>query len=419
MMDTIANFFNNIFDALHQRDNNVVVLGVYMLCVITAILLRVVTHVHYRAALAAFLRDAKDLKSREDVRKFRNGLLRRTVAAYKKVADKAVTRIPAAQLVERNVAAMNLLGWRYTSVSAFVTGMESGLLLVGLVLAVVVSSYAMVYGVLAVGSFILFRIFAAFFDFQAARAQLCDELLIYIEREIGRFYASDAGGAVLRLKNDLTDAVGRQTESQSQHMTQLTEAIKEGNLTLGRALAESTNQVGRQIADAMDAKLVDMNARLAETITQWEVALAQAGSIQSAMNDSAERLSHASQRIQSAAELLAKHMQGHSTAMSDQLGTLVGAIEAVQEGIGQFAAQQEALTRQAGYIERNQHVLDTTLASYEAALQNLTQSLGEGLGAFINLHAQNSAQAVNDALKGNLERILRLAASADQAGGDA
>jgi len=308
-------------------------------------------------------------------------------------------------LVERQVDALHLAGWRYGSVTALVEGFETGLLWVGLLLALVFADFAHVYGVIAVALFLLMRMNAAFFDFKAARAALTDELYIYIEREVGRFYASDAGGAVLRLKTELATATTRQTETLSAAMGILTATLQKNNEALTQTLAEGTATVGQRLAASMDTKLIDMNDALQATVEQWQQALAQSATAQAAMNDTADRTAQASLRLQTAGELLAKHLQGHSGAMSEQLIALVTAVQAVQQAITQLGTQQEALAAQAVYIERNQHGLETSLAAYESALQGLTQSLGDSLGAFIRLHGQSSAQIVADALKNNVEKF--------------
>jgi len=174
------------------------------------------------------------------------------------------------------------------------------------------------------------------------------------------------------------------------------------------SMTEATNSIGPSVAAAMDEKLINMNDTLTDTLKNWEKALAEATSLHTSMNQSSERLSHASEKLQSSSELLSTHMQGHSNALSNQLVTLVNAIDGIKESVNHFSTQQEALTEQAKYIERNQQTLDTTLQTYEDSLRGLTQSLGDGLGTFINLHAQTSAQAINDTVKANIEKIMNI-----------
>jgi hypothetical protein len=402
----IFDFFTDLFDLLNRQYNNVFIMLVYLGVAAGVVLLRIMAKVRFGAALLAFRQDARDLTNRDDLKKFKNALLRRTVAAYKQVADKAVSRIPTIQIIERHVEGLRVAGWRFGSLAAFVEGIESGLLWVGVLLALIFTTFAHVYGVLAIAVFILIRFFTAVFDFRAARAALCDEMFIYIEREVGRFYVSDSGGAVLRLKNELTEAQNRQSQALTAALERLTVALTENNTQLGKTIAETTKGINTQIAEAIDEKLINMNADLTKSSEAWQKALTEAAAIQAAMNHSASGVDKASGKLQSASELLATHLQGHSNALSDQLTQLVRAVTSVKEA-------QEALALQSHYIEKNQSTLETALAAYEASLQNITQSLGDGIGAFINLHAQTSAQAVNDALRGNLEKIMQLSQRTD------
>jgi len=384
-------------------------------------LLRILAHIHFRAALLAFRQDAKKpIEKLEDIRKLKSSLLVTSVTEYKRIADKAVTNVPVRQLVNREISNMSFLGWRYDGMLPFVIELERSLLFIGAILAFVFTDYAFVYGILAVVLFLLVRIIAAFFNFNGAKEQLAEEILIYIEREIGRFFATDEGGAILRLKNDLTEAISGMTagmdgvvNTMATTMVETTNAIattmQDVSTSIERTMSEATSSIGPALASAMDEKMINMNAKLAITLESWKEALTEAVGLQTAMNETSDRIGQSSLKLQSSAELLSKHLQGHSSALSEQLVALVSAIEAIKDGVNTLNTQQEALLTQSGYIEKNQQALDTSLASYEASLQGLTQSLGDGLGAFITLHAQSSAQTINDALKGNLERIMLLA----------
>lgn len=398
----ILGFFTQLFEMLNRQENHVIMLAVYLCVVAGVVALRVLARIRYSAAVAAVNREARNLKSRDDVKKIKNTLLRTCVAVYKSVADVAVTRVPTAQIVERQVDKMHFAGWRYGGLTAFVEGFEAGLLWVGVLLALVFNDFAHVYGVAAVAVFVVLRLCASFFDFRALRAQLCDELLIFIEREVGRFYASDTGGAVLRLKNELTDAQHKQTDALTAALTQLTAALADNTTALNNAILDTTKDIHTKIAAAIDEKLIRMTEDFASAAAAWQKSLTEATAVQNTINKTATGIEKAGGKLQSAAELLSVHLQGHSNALSEQLIALVRAVESVKEA-------QTALTQQGEYIERNQKTLDDTLHAYEAALQNLTQDLGERLGAFVNLHAQNSAQAVNDALRINIEKIMQLA----------
>ena len=404
------NFFNNLFTTLNHQDNHIIIMAVFFGVVAFTVLLRILSHIHFHAALAAFNKDAKKpIERMEDLRKLKSGPLTKAIIEYKRTAEKAVTQVPAQRLADRQVATMSFLGWRYDGMAPFIIELERAVLWIGLILAVVFSDYAFVYGVLALVLFLISRAAAALFDFQGARAQLACEIATYIEREVSRFYATETGGAVLRLKDDLTGAISTMTTNMGDIMKGMSDSLAKTTESIGKTMTEATKSIAPALATAIDEKMVNMNEKLSNALANWESALTKAAGLQTAMNDTSDRLGQASLRLQSSAELLSKHLQGHSGALSEQLIALVSAVESVKEGVNLLSTQQEVLTQQSGYIERNQQALEIALQSYEASLQGLTQSLGDGLGAFINLHAQSSAAAVNEALKGNLDKIIALA----------
>jgi len=414
----MTNFFENTFNTLSQQDNLIVIMGVYLALAIITIVLRIAAHIHFSGSLMAFQLDTrKEIKDKSDVSNLKNGLLRKAVAEYIRTAEIAVTAVPTRQIVERAVAKKSLMGWRYDNAIPFVESMEIGLLLVGIVLTIAFSANAFVFGSLTAMVFLLTRVCAAFFNAKGAKAHLTDEMHLFIEREIGRFFASDTSGTILRLKNDLTDAISKQSVTYKETMENIGHIMATALGKVSDNMTEATNSIGPSVAAVMDEKLINMNDTLANTLKNWETALTEAVSLQADMNQSSDRLSHASAKLQSASELLATHMQGHSGALSNQLVALVNAIDAIKESVNHFATQQEALTQQAKYIERNQQALDATLQTYEDSLRGLAQSLGDGLGAFINLHAQTSAQAINDTLKTNIGKIINAEANHLRTGG--
>lgn len=393
-------FFTNIFDVLNRQHNHIIILAVYLCAVAVVIFLRVAAWLRYSAGAAAIERE-DNIKSRSDVKKISNKLLRHAAAAYKRVADTAVTTVPTANIIERQVDKLHIAGWRYGSVVQFVEGFEAGLLWVGVILALVFNDVAHVYGVTAVAVFVLMRVIAAFFDFRAARTRLCDEMLIFIEREVGRFYASDAGGAVLRLKEELSFSQAKQTEAMTAALTQLTKTLHDNADNLNKTIAATTNGIHIEIANAIDEKLIRMTDDFAAAAESWQKSLTEAARVQTTINNSTTALEKAGAKLQTAAELLGTHLQGHSGALSEQLVALVRAVESVKTA-------QIAITQQSEYIEQNQKTLEAALHAYEASLQGVAQTLGDSLGAFVSVHAQSSAQAVNDALRGNIEKIMQL-----------
>jgi hypothetical protein len=394
----VLDFFADIFYTLGRHDNHVFIVAVYLTFSGLIIFLRVAAHLHFRGVLLGFRFEAKkELKDKADVGKISHSLLKKVAVEYIRVAERAVTQISTGQLVERAVGGMGFLGWKYSGLLPFIEAFEYGLLGIGLILAVIFGEYAAAYGLLAIVVFAAFRVAAGFFNVRSLRADLVGDVILFLERELGRFFVADEGGAILRLKNDLTEAINRQSEVFRATVSEVSVAM------IGAA-----NSIGPIVAAAMDEKLINMNETLTHTLRDWEDVLKRAAVVHAAINDSAEKFGQSGERIRSASDLLAGHMQGHSSALSEQLITLVSAIDEMKSGIKILGESQAALTKQATFIERNQKALETSLHAYEDSLKALTQSVGDGLGAFINLHAETAAQTINDAMKNNISQIMNL-----------
>jgi len=360
---------------------------VYLAVSVLAIILRVIAHLHYSSAIMAVHMDTrKELTSKADLAKLKNPALRKIVAEYIRAVEHTKTA-SSRPIIERTVAKKSLLGWRYHNVMPLVESLETGLLLVGLILAVTFSDNAFAYGTLTAAVFVITRLNMAFFNARAAQAQLVDDIQIYIERDVSRFFVPASPAAAGFDKKALED--------------------------LGHIISTAMKQVSVEFKEATAAIAPAIEGRLAVPLEQWKSIAQEMADVSKSVADSSENLNtatenmvahaqnitKASEKLTSSCELLGTHMHAHSGALSNQLTALTDAI-------AQFATQQEALTNQAKYIERNQQTLDATITSYEESLQNLTQSLGDGLGAFVNIHAQTSAQTINDAFKANLDKLF-------------
>ena len=413
----VFSFIENIFDQLNRHDNHVVIVAVFFALVVILVVLRLASHLHFRGTLIAFRLDARrEIKNRGDIKNIKNSLLRKAAAEYIRTADRAVTMIQTNEIVGQAVSGMKLIGWKYDSILPLIEGMEMGMLFIGLILALVFTDYAAVYGLLAIVSFIFLRLFASFFNARGARGQLITEMILFIDREIGRFFAADSGGAILRLKNDLTEAIDRQAAAYTKTMENISATMSATLKEISTGMIAAANSIGPIVAKSMDEKIVDMNSKLTETIEAWEKAITESGEMQKAMNESAEGISHASNRLKSSAELMTTHMQGHSKALSEQLVVFVGSIDSLKEGLSALSIYQDNLSKQASYIEKNQIGLDAVISSYEASIHNLTETLGNALGAYLSIHTQTAADTLSQTLKANVDRIVYLAKGGKDSG---
>jgi len=313
-------YFEDIFFSLQAQHNNVIVMAVFILVHGLVIVLRLITFMGYRGHniwLAIDSNPAKALKTISDTKSIRSHLLRRVVIDYIAVAEKNAPRVPLDAIIDKQVLELSFLGWRYTGISRWIERLDNGLILLGLILALTFSQYGVVYGILAVAGFILLKLAAAFFDYDTARRILTADIHLYVEREVGQFFAGHTASALTQLKEEMSEAVDRQS-------------------VLLRGAVENLN----------------------------------------------EHLSHLK-----------------------CLADLPKSIENMQQSNDRYALHHDAFISQVQIIKDTQSALETSLASYETTLQNLVQTMGSSMGTFIQLHGQNAANSLADALQNHITRL--------------
>ena len=402
-------FFSEIIYVLGGQHNQVLIVTIFCSFCAALIVIRMVSHLHVAGVLALFQRETvREIKNRGEVAKIKNRMLRKVTADYIRVAERAVTNVPTRQIVNRAVSNMSLLGWRYDNLLSFIEAFEAAAIWIGLILALIFTELAHVYGLIAIASFVILRLSASFFSVRSIREQLADEMAIYVEREIGRFFAADSGGAILRLKNDLTDALDKQAKSYKSAMENISTSMQSTMKEISTSMIAAANSIGTIIQSGMDENLKNMNKDLSAAFANWEKALEKGVGTQELINTSAERISLAGHKLQVASELLATHMQGHSGALSNHLVSLVDSIESLKDGYTHLAVHQNALEKQAEYIEKNQESFEKIAASYEAALQKLSVSIGDSIGTYVSVHTSESVKTINSAIEANIDKLITL-----------
>ena len=400
--------FNEMINALAGHDNQVLIVAVFCSFCAALIVIRMVSHLHVASVLALLQRETvREIKNRGEVSKIKNRMLRKVTADYIRVAERAVTNVPTRQIVNRAVSNMSLLGWRYDNLLPFVEAFEAASVWIGLILALIFTELAHVYGLIAIASFVLLRFSASLFSVRSIREQIADETAIYLEREIGRFFAADSGGAILRLKNDLGEALDRQAQAYKTAMENISASMQSTLKEVSANMIAAASSIGTVIEKGMDDNLKNMNKDLGDAFVNWEKALKKGAATHEQINTSAERVTQASHKLQVAAELLATHMQGHSGALSNHLVSLVDSIESLKDGYTYLAGHQNILLKQAEYIEKNQESFEKIAASYEAALQKLSISIGDSIGTFVSVHTAESINTLNAAIDANIDKLSR------------
>ena len=196
--------FGTIFEFLQLQQNNVIVMAVYLLLHGLVIILRFAVFLGCRGhsmLLNVDLHPAKSLRLLSDTAGIKSPLLRRVVLDYIAVAEKNAPRVPLATIVDKHLLDLSLIGMRYVGLNFWTEKLENGLIFLGLILMFIFPQFGIVYGIIAVAGFILLKLSAAFFNYDVALKLLEADIHLYVEREIGQFFAGHMASAVSNFRD--------------------------------------------------------------------------------------------------------------------------------------------------------------------------------------------------------------------------
>jgi len=234
--------------------------------------------------------------------------------------------------------------------------------------------------------FLLLRLFAAVFDYNAVSRRLAAELTEYVEREVGQFYAGDSGTVLLKLKAEMSAAVAKQTETIRESVASLKTGVSE-------AMDKSLGDFSKGMEGAIN-KIVSYGDVLKKPLDDWAGAISSAAALQVKSGEAANRVIEMAKLVAEALE-----RQREQAAATERTG------RASLESLGELRAVSEAAAAQLKFVEQNQAALDATLQQYEAGLEQLTRQIGDSFGGMLDFHVQNSYKALNDELRANISKI--------------
>ena len=323
-MLSYLSIFEDLFNILQVQQNNIIVMAIFVAIHILNIALRIAVFIGLRGYdlwLATNLSSSKSLKTLSEVKSIRSGLLRTIVNEYVYAAEKNAPRVPLDHIVNKHVSALNLIGWRYTGIIKLVNKLDNGLVLIGIALALVFVDYAVVYGLIAVAGFIILKIIASIFDCESAKDVLKADIHLYVEREVGQFFAGHVALVINRFKEDVSDAIDRQSS----------------------VLRSAVEKLGTDFIPVMENLYC--------------------------------------------------------------LKDLPAAVEDIQQSNERYALQYDTMIAQSQMIKDSQKALEASVTSYEISLQNFVQSMGDGLGTFIQMHGQAASKGIVTVLEGHVKSM--------------
>jgi len=208
------------------------------------------------------------------------------------------------------------------------------------------------------------QILSSVFDFELAKDRLINEVIIYLEGEIGQFYTPDLNSGLSRLRIETAEASAKQSEVFEKSVKNLSESLKE-------SMRLSLNEL------AID-----------KSIAEWKKTLEGAAEFQNGANASINDLTKTAGEIKASAELFNKAVSDYYAGMNDLTNKMNARFDASE------------------FVEKNQALLNDSFNKFEMSLQDITGRFGNSLASIIDHRVQASFDALNGALNDNIRTIV-------------
>ena len=385
---------------LSRPENISYVFAAYLGFSFLIIILRIIVCVGYQTNLGFFKVNAKTITTRADLDKVRFGLLKNIINDYIKVAEKNTSGVHLTAIIRKYILKLSFIGWSYDSMERCILGFETMLPVIGFALAVIFNNneeHKIMFGVAAVGTFAIMRLFAGLFDFQFASSRLSAELEEYIEREVGQFYAGDFGSVLLRFKNEVSTALKNQANTLSSVITGLEQ-------NLSGALHLAMNEISSEMSD--------IGSALDKPLQDWAAVLSSASDAQAKNIESLRSFENIAEQLKLSARELDGVLKTHIDSLTAELAKISDYTDKLALSGKELKTSNESYKQSVNvleghikYIEKNQTSLQDALGQYESSLQSITQKMGDGFGSIVDYHMAGAYQSLNTALQNNIGKI--------------
>jgi len=246
------------------------------------------------------------------------------------------------------------------------------------------------------------------FDCAAPRDKLLAESAFYITKELGKFYKTDAAGAVFALTKELRSAVDGQTKVLAESVDKMTKEIK-------KSLDSAADSIAKSSEEAV-AKMVTAARESAEAMSGWADTLRQAGEAQKSLNEGTiaidkllgDTAAKFMASINSAGEgfgFFSEKAKEYADKLDGEVTRLTGAVAELKDVAAKSMLHTETAAATLALVKTNQTALEESLTKYENSLSALTGEMGGAIGRMTDIHVQSSVNALNDSLKDNIAMI--------------
>lgn len=379
------------------------VIMIYILAVILYLIFRVIVCTGFQMNLTRFYFSNKEISSINDIKDTKSRLLNKVIKSYVKSAEKGISYIDINAITENQLLKLNFLGWNYKSIENFLNGLEYAFLIFG-ILFWLSFERELIFIVITIIAFVLIKIMSSIFDYSVTKEKLLNEIILYVEREVGQFYITDLAFSVQNFKMEMKEVFNIQTKT-------LSDSVLKISTDMANAIIVSNKQLNENIDKTINS-LFSITDILEKPLIQWKESLEKAVKSQVSINTTFEKIYNAASSFENVTNELAEKLESYSLVYkkyedkaNNEIIQLTSVTEKLLISNKDNSEIIKSLRNQFDYIEENQKLLKESIQKYELTLEDVTKQMGSALGGIVEYQMQSTYKNISEYIKEDISKI--------------
>ncbi len=358
----------------------------------------------YQTQYHLFSRSIKAFKFKTDIVDTRSKLLNNAIKEYVIAGERGVSHIDTRAIVHKYLNRLHFFGWGLKSMESFVHGFENSLMAIGVLFALLQTTYTLQWSVLAVLVYVVTRILISVFDYALVKEKLLDEMTIYIDREVGQFFQSDLAASVNSFKIEMKTILEMQTKM-------IGDAVMKAGTDLSGAVIVTVKESNKNIEDTLKTITGQMHI-VNEPIENWKSAIKETDALQKSLNKTYQSISGSFIGVEKSMNAVIRVIGEHSGEMAEnkemvmkQLETLAQLTKNLSVNNMDIELKNKIMEEQLVYLERNQTLLNESIGQYEETFEDVTSKLGDALGRIVDYSLKNAYGEIAENINNDIGKL--------------
>lgn len=399
--------FQNFFDYFNITDDLLrIFLIIYIISFFVYIILKIMMWFKMKFEVIKLKFSFLEVKDINNIKNTKSRILNKIIKNYINAAQKGIYNVNAESIVNNQIYKMNFIVFNYINIEEFLKGFEYIFLMIG-ILMWAVYEYNKALVILSCILFLTAKLIVGIFNSGYLKIRIKNEIVEYIESEIGKFFLNDSASSIHDFKTEMKEI-----------FTEQTKALKDSVLAIGENIANavivSNNQFNKNIEKSFDSvKTIDKFFE--QPLNDWKQTIEEAAKTQKIFNDNINLMKDTAKIFNDISSNLSENLLKGSNVFNQQSENIVNEIDKLKEIIKYCNDEKEnnkiiidSLKSQMNYINENQNLLKESIQKYEISLENITSKMGDSFESIFKFQLDSVYKEISEFIKDDINNLTQL-----------